>query len=410
MFQITENGRLLNVGVIGIGGRGKGQLQLLCTMADLKVIGVCDKYEDRMRKAMEIAEGAAGYTDYKEMLKDERIDVVFIFSDWETHIPMAIDAMRAGKDVAMEVGGATSVQACWDMVHVSEETGRKCMMIENCSYNREEMALNRMVHENLFGRVVHCEGAYSHDLRSEIGNGDINRHYRMHNFLTRNGELYPTHELGPIMLYLNIGRGNRIVSLTSMSSCAAGLHEWFMEKRPDSEWVNAQINEGDIVTTMLKCANGETILLTHDCTLPRPYSRGGVIRGTKGMWMEAGSCITIEGRTKASNPESWNPHSFESASDYYQEFEHPLWKAYEEWGLRGGHGGMDYLVIRGFIEAVQNDTPLPIDVYDTALLMSITPLSEQSIALGSAPVEVPDFTCGGWMKKIDKKGEGIYAL
>ena len=196
------------------------------------------------------------------MLAMPEIEAVFIFTDWISHIPIAIEAMRAGKEVGMEVGGATSVEECWAMVHTAEETGRQCMMLENCCYGADEMAVINMIRQGKFGRVVHCEGAYGHDLRDEIGNGDINRHYRQENFLHRNGELYPTHELGPIAQYLRLGRGNRMLSLCSMASGAFGLHEWLQENRPGTDLARAQVNEGDIVTTLISCANGETIVLS----------------------------------------------------------------------------------------------------------------------------------------------------
>ncbi len=152
-------------------------------------------------------------------------------SSWTTHILIAVDAMKAGKRAAMEVGGAASVEECWQMVRASEETGLPCMMLENCCYGLEEMTLLNMVKKGLFGELVHCQGGYQHDLRDEIGNGDVNRHYRQQNFLHRNGELYPTHELGPIAKYLDLNRGNRMLSLVSMASKAAGLHAWLAEHR-----------------------------------------------------------------------------------------------------------------------------------------------------------------------------------
>ena len=210
--------------------------------------------------------------------------------------------------------------------------------------------------------------------------------------MRRNGELYPTHELGPIANILNINRGNRMLTLTSMASKARGMHEWLQQHRPDSPLANAVFNEGDVVTTLIRCANGETILLSHDCTLPRFYSRGGVVRGTKGMWMEDGRAIYLDGITPVSG---WD-HRPESDEKYMEEYRHPLWKDYREFGVRGNHDGMDYLVLRAFIESVQNQTEPPIDVYDAASWMAITALSEESIAQGGAPVSIPDFTRGRW--------------
>ena len=408
MLRIAEEGRTLNVGVLGLGSRGIPQLKVIHSMADVKVCAVCDVYEDRVQAGLEIAKDAVGMQDYREVLKMPQIEAVFIFTDWLSHIPIAIEAMKAGKEVAMEVGGAATVEDCWKLVRTAEETGRQCMLLENCSYGVDEMAVINMIRQGKFGEIVHCEGAYAHDLRDEIGNGDINRHYRQQNFLHRNAELYPTHELGPIAQYLRLGRGNRMVTLCSMASKAVGLHEWLQKNRPGTALADAQVNEGDIVTTLISCANGQTIILSHDCTLPRPYSRRNVVRGTKGCWYEDGHMMYIEGETP--QPERHWTHVGESDERLLKEYRHPLWKAYDEFGQRGGHDGMDYLVLRAFIEAIQNHTPVPIDVYDTAALMCVTPLSEQSISMGGAPVPVPDFTSGGGVFDHGDKGAGAYAL
>lgn len=416
-MKMGESGRTIYLAIIGLGGRGRGQMKTLLQMPDVKVRVVCDVYKDRIELAQKEASEIQGFipegdTDYRRVVARDDIDAVVVMTSWTTHIAICVAAMRAGKRVAMEVGGAASIDECWKLVRTSEETGIPCMLLENCCYNNEEMALLNMIRQGVFGELVHCQGGYEHDLRDEIGEGDINRHYRQDNFLKRNGELYPTHELGPIAKYLNINRGNRMVSLVSMSSKAAGLKAWLNEHRPDDEVTKKQINEGDIVTTMIKCANGETIVLTHDCTSPRPYSRGGRVQGTKGLWMEDNRSIYIEGAKvdpADENSEEIQPHKWASDEAWMKAYQHPLWKEYEEFGLRGGHGGMDYLVLRAFVESVQNQTPVPIDVYDAAAWMCVTALSEQSIAMGSMPVAVPDFTDGEW---IHRTGEvsGRYAL
>ncbi len=412
-----ESGKTIYLAIIGMGGRGCGHMNTLLQMPDVKVRVVCDKYRDRVAKAQDAAEARQGFrpdgeTDYKRAVRRNDIDAVLVVTDWTTHIAICIEAMRAGKPVAMEVGGAASINECWNLVRTSEETGIPCMLLENCCYNSTEMALLRMIREGVFGELVHCQGGYEHDLRDEIGLGDVNRHYRQDNFLHRNGELYPTHELGPIAKYLNINRGNRMLSLVSMSSKAVGLRAWLKENRPNDAITQAPITEGDIVTTMIQCANGETIVLTHDCTLPRPYSRGGRVQGTKGIWMEDSHSIYIE--NDLTDPADENsapitPHHWSSDAAWLQAYKHPLWVEYEQFGLRGGHGGMDYLVLRAFVEAVQDNKPFPIDVYDAASWLCITALSEQSITMGGMPVPVPDFTDGKW---IYRKGEasGRYAL
>ncbi|NLG24557.1 MAG: Gfo/Idh/MocA family oxidoreductase, partial [Clostridiales bacterium] len=395
-MEFLENGRRVNVGIVGLGGRGTGWLKALLAMKDVEVVALCDTYPDRLARGQELAAEAGAQpfaaADHRALVARDDVEAVLVFTSWETHIGVSIDALGAGKRVGMEVGGASSVEECWALVRASEKSGVPCMLLENCCYGRSEMTVLNMARMGLFGELVHCQGGYRHDLRAEVGNGDINRHYRQRHFLNRNGELYPTHELGPIAKLLNINRGNRMLTLTSMASKAAGLNAWFKEHRPDSDLCNRAVALGDVVTTLIKCAGGETIVLTHDNTLPRPYSRGGRVQGTKGLWMEDNASYYLEDlmRDEQGNPtDRWAPFS-----DALDKYEHPLWTAFAQSGVTGGHGGMDYLVMRAFIESVQAGALPPIDVYDAAAWMAITALSEQSIAMGGAPVAIPDFTGG----------------
>lgn len=411
-MKLGTAGRSVRLGVIGLGFRGIPQLQLLLTMPDVEIAAVCDVYEDRVQKAQQLVETARGArpfgtTDYREVNAREDVEAIVIMTSWTTHALIAVDAMKRGKIPGLEVGGASSLNECWQLVRTSEETGVPLMLLENCCYNDTEMALLNMVRQGVFGELIHCRGGYMHDLRDEVGEGDITRHYRQENFLRRNGELYPTHELGPIATYLNLNRGNRMLSLVSMASKARGEHEWLKAHRGDSPLANATFAEGDVVTTMIRCAGGETIVLTHDCTLPRPYSRGGYVQGTRGVWQEDNQGIYLEGLTPV-DPKNWM-HPWEPDKKYMAQYEHPLWKAYREFGLRGGHGGMDYLVLRAFIESIQEGRPFPIDVYDAASWMAITCLSEQSIAMGSMPVPIPDFTDGRWISPRPRPGD-MYSL
>ena len=391
----------LRVGFIGLGGRGQGILDLILDMDDIEVSAVCDCYEDRAQKGVEIVQkkrsyAPVPYTNYKELLKRDDIDVVLSPSSWTSHADVAIASMKAGIPVGFEVGGATSIQQCWDLVHTAEETGVSCSMLENCCYGREELLVLNMVKKGLFGEIIHCQGGYQHDLREEIDCGVENRHYRIDNYSHRNGELYPTHELGPVSKVLNINRGNRFLTLTSMSTKARGLNQWALDhKGPDDKWATYPFPQGDVVTTMIKCANGESIVLVHDTSLPRPYSRNGRVQGTKAIWSEDKNGIYIDGR---SPQETWQ-HEWEPISNFYDEYDHPLWKEFVVDGVKGGHGGMDWLVLRGFLESVKNKVAPPIDVYDSVAWMSITCLSEDSIAMGSQPVPVPDFTNGKWIKR-----------
>ena len=389
----------INVVFIGLGGRGYGLLNMvLDTMPDVNVVGVCDLYEDRTERAKEAVINKRGNTpvatlDYHELLKMEEVDAVITPSAWDAHVPICIDAMNAGKYVATEVGGAYSVDQCWELVKTYERTGVPCMMLENCCYGREELTVLNRIKKGMFGEIIHCEGGYEHDLRDEVALGHENRHYRLDNYMNRNGELYPTHELGPIAKYLNINRGNRMISLTAMSSKARGINAWIKDNRgEDFENANFAFAQGDIVITCIKCAHGETIVLKHDTTLPRAYSRGNLVHGTKGIWSEDKYGCMFDGSCEGA---SWG-HRFTDMNEFFPEHEHPLWKDYT---AVGGHGGIDYLVMRGFVEAVKAGTQTPIDVYDTASWMVISCLSEDSIAMGSMPVAIPDFTNGKWIKR-----------
>ena len=391
----------INVAYIGYGERGRALLGLVLEQVDA-IGAVCDIYEDRAEacaKAVEESRGVrpAVYTDYKDAIADENVNVVMIMTSWESHIPIALEAMRAGKAVALEVGGAYSVEDCWELVRTQESTGVPFMFLENCCFGRRELMIKNMVELGLFGRIVHCSGGYHHDLREEIAFGVENRHYRLRNYLSRNCENYPTHELGPIARILGINKGNRMVSLTSTASCAAGMHEYILANKSDDEaLINAEFAQGDVVTTVIKCARGETITITLDTTLPRFYSRGFTVRGTKGMYEEATDSVFLDRQEDRAYDWSWVKNKVGNADEYAREYEHPIWKQFLEDGVRGGHGGMDYLELKAFFDALRADAPMPIDVYDAASWMVISALSEISIANGSAPVEIPDFTSGRW--------------
>ena len=385
-----------NIAFVGLGGRGSGLADLVAQMEDVRIPAVCDVYQDRVDRKVERLEELTGhrpegYLDYREMLARGDLQGVVIASSWTTHVEISLAAMRAGVYAAAEVGGASSIQECWELVRVSEETGVPFMLLENCCYGREEMAVLNMVKQDLFGELIHCQCGYEHDLRSEITRGTENRHYRLNNFTYRNGDLYPTHGVGPIAKMLNINKGNRFTSLVSMTTKSRGLHEYAVkELGPEHSQYDTVFGQGDVTTTMVKCARGETVLLTHDCSLPRPYSRAQRVQGTKGLWMEDKNAVHFDDF----EGESWAP-----MSEYLEKYDHPVWHDFINDGVRGGHGGMDYLVQRAFIEAIQAGRQTPIDVYDSVAWMAITTLSEDSIACGSAPVPFPDFTNGKWIRQ-----------
>lgn len=392
----------LNIAAIGLGARGHSVLQgLLLGMNNVNITAVCDVYEDRTEHSAAAVTTATGKTpfmttDYNEIMTRSDVDAVLIMSAWESHTPIAIAAMENHKAVGMEVGGAYTVDECWSLVRTQQKTGTPFMFLENCCYGRTEMMVMNMIRQGLFGKIAHCSGGYCHDLREEVARGEENRHYRLRNYLSRNCENYPTHELGPIAQVLDINRGNRMVSLVSMASNAWGINDFAAR----TEGINpalatADFAQGDIVTTLIKCAGGETITLTLDTTLPRYYSRGFTVRGTKGMYIEENHSIFLDNTHPESAHWNWRP-KWGNADEYLDKYEHPVWREYLEKGICGGHGGMDGLVYGKFVECCLNDEPMPIDVYDAAAWMAVTPLSAESIKNGNVAVEFPDFTEGKW--------------
>jgi len=395
----------VRVGAIGLGCRGYYMLQnCLLDMDNLIITAVCDTYEDRTKLAVD-AVVAHGYpapfasTNWHDVLDPEKVDAVLILSSWESHVPIAIEAMEKGIAVGMEVGGAYTIDQCWQLVHAYERTGTPFMFLENCCYGRMEMMVMNMIKQGLFGEIVHCEGGYCHDLRSEVAHGKENRHYRLRNYLHRNCENYPTHEIGPIAQVLNINRGNRFLSLVSVASKSRGMNEYAKNHDDVNPALQtASFAQGDVVTTIIKCANGETVVLSLDTTLPRAYSRRFTVRGTFGMYMEDNNSIYLDSDFTEADHWCWSKQ-WNNAERYLEKYEHPVWEKYLKEGLRGGHGGMDGLVYDAFIEAVRNKTPCPIDVYDAAAWMAITPLSEISIAKGGVLVDFPDFTNGAFCER-----------
>ena len=391
------------VGIIGLGQRGLNMTKQIVDIEGVKVTAVCDLYQDRIDRICEVIKEKVEYVpslctdNYKDIIASDIVDVVIVLAAWEDHIPICIESMKAGKPIAVEVAGAYSIEQCWDVVKAYEETKTPIMMLENCCYGRTELMLINMIEKGLFGTIVHCNGAYKHDLRSEIliGGLEKGRHYRFRNYKNRCCENYPTHELGPIAQMLGINRGNRFDSLVSISSKSAGLHEYIEENHADNkELVNTVFNQGDVITTVIKCSGGETVTLTLNTTTPSFYSRDLKVIGTKACYDDDTKSIFIDGPDAKHGAFIYDQHN--NAEEYIKEYDHPIWQKYESDGIREGHGGMDWLVLNAFFDALKENKPMPIDVYDMATWMAVTPLSEQSIKLGSA-VEFPDFTNGKWV-------------
>lgn len=406
----TPKLRTLKIGIIGLGPRSPAQILGTKEAGHAIVTAICDNDESRIKSTLKLLrenkmKRPKTYLDYRELLADPDVEAVMVPTSWNDHVPIAIAAMRVGKYVAFEVGGATSIQQLWKLVEASEETGVPCMMLENCCYGRNEMMVMNLVRKGLFGELIYCEGGYEHNLSGLACAIERNHERAFHN-VYRNGDLYPTHALGPIAKILDINRGNRFVSLTSTATKARGLAAAAEKK----DWVGSGghrvFNKGDVVTTVIKCANGEVITLKHCVSLPRPYSRACRVQGTKGIWIEDAKGIFIDGVTQTAkvdeNGKTYHVEEWDVIDTYYDKYDHPVWKRFRD-NVTGGHGGMDTLIIQAFFDAVRNRAPTPIDVYDCAAWMSITCLSEDSIATGSAPVAVPDFTNGKWIKRESER-------
>lgn len=397
----------IKMGIIGLGQRGNILTDTVLACEEAEIVAISDLYEDRRQRiAKKIFKRTnkypIEYANYKQMLADENVTAVLICSSWDEHIKMAIEAMRAGKITAMEVGGAYEVEECWELVRAYEETGTPIMMMENCCFDRFELLSTCLARKGKLGEIVHLHGAYSHDLRDEICGGRVNRHYRLENYQKRNCENYPTHELGPIAKLIDLNRGNKMLTISSFSSKAVGLEEFSKdEKNPDKTLIGTKFKQGDIITTVITCANGETITLTLDTTLPKYYSREFTVRGTKGLVNQEANMIFLE--ESHDSHELFEPHlvigKYLNNAEEYNDYLPKIWKNISPKEKELGHGGMDFLMFKAFFKAVLNSEEMPVDVYDAASWMCITALSEQSIAQGGQPQAVPDFTRGKWIKR-----------
>ena len=409
----------LQVAMIGTGLRGQSQLGPLLGRDDVELVAVCDTQQVMLDQAMAIIDKAGqrrpevfgGDGDaqaWRRLLARPGLDAVFIVTPWEWHAPMAIEAMEAKVAVACEVVAGITLQDHWDVLRAQQRTATPYMLLENVCYRRDVLAVLQMVRAGLFGELVHLQAGYQHDLRGvkfnsgrpdepydsgvEFGaKGFSEAQWRTQHSIERNGDLYPSHGIGPCAMYVNVNRGNRFTHINAFASKARGLHDYVLRhpaggaSHPSA---GVEFKLGDIVTTTLRCENGETILLQHDTSLPRAYSLGFRVQGTRGLWMEVNQSVHIDGRSP--------PHRWEPAQKYYDEYDHPLWRRYAAQASGAGHGGMDWFVVHAFIEALKADAPMPIDIYDAVTWSAITPLSEQSIASGYQTLAFPDFTDGQW--------------
>jgi predicted dehydrogenase len=388
----------VRIGFVGVGGMGMVHVRNLLAIPGAEIRAVCDIVEEKVAKAQDAVVKAgfakpAGYSrgprDFERMCQEEELDLVYTATPWEWHVPVCVAAMKAGKHAATEVPAAYTVDDCWLLVETAEKQQKHCVMMENCNYGRPELLMLNMVRKGLFGELLHGECGYLHDLReikfSKEGEGLWRRAHSMR----RNGNLYPTHGLGPIANCMDINRGDRFDYVVSMSSNSRGLRLYAAEHFEAGDPRRGETFKlGDVNVALIRTVNGRTIYLAHNVDNPRPYSRINTLQGTKGIFEGYPDRVHIEGRSPN--------HRWETLEKYYEEFEHPLWKNDEVKGSTAGHGGMDFLEDRRLIECLRAGVPTDMNVYDAAALSVMTPLTERSVASRSRPQDVPDFTRGRW--------------
>lgn len=394
----------VRVAFIGVGARGPSHVDSCLACDGVDVVAICDNHVPSAMAAKKMVTDAkrpepAMYTrsetDYKRMLERDDIDAVFIATPWEWHARMAIDTMKSGKHAFVEVPMAYTVDDIWAIVDTSEQTQKHCMMMENVCYGREELMVLNMARLGVFGELLHGEAAYIHDLRGQMDEIDHGTgSWRTLHYTRRNGNLYPTHGLGPICQYMNINRGDRMEVMSSMSSNSRVRAIYAQKHYPEGHLRRShKFICGDINTSIVHTALGRTMMIQWDEQLPRPYTRHNLLQGTNGVWAGFPNRFAMEGKTP--DTDRWTQG--DSLKQTFEEYDHPLWKKLESMAKEhGGHGGMDFIMVWRIIACLRNGWPLDQDVYDGASWSVISPLSEASVAKRGKVMDIPDFTRGGW--------------
>ena len=383
----------VKVGIIGLGQRGGGAVNRLSKIKDVEIVALCDLREGKVANAQKTLANA-GRKPAKEFSGTESawkklvaldLDLVYVVTPWRYHTPMCVYAMKSGKHACTEVPASVTVEEAWELVETSEKTGKHCMMLENCCYDFFELQTLNMVREGVFGELTHGEGAYIHALcgllANENGYQDMWR-FKQNN--TKNGNLYPTHGLGPVAQCMNVNRGNLFSHLVSMQSQEAAFTEWARQNGRE-KMAALKHYRGDMNTTLIKLTKGQTIMVQHDVSTPRSYSRIHLLQGSKGMARKYPSQqIVID-------------HKLQDLGLMEEKYKHPLSRTMGNIAKKvGGHGGMDFIMDYRLIYSLKNGLPLDQDVYDAAAWSSVFPLSIESVAKKSRTVDVPDFTRGAW--------------
>ena len=391
----------IKIGVVGTGNRGRSLLATMQSLEGVSFPALCDVNTDNLAKAQDIVVKAGGkkpegYSGgdhaYEKLMERDDLDAVIIASPWQWHTPMAVYAMKQGIYTGIEVPCAITLEQCWELVDTREKTGVPCMMLENWSFRRDNLAILNMVRQGMFGEMVHCHCAHSHDCIDHwFFDPDGNIRWGGEFLVNRNCDQYPTHSLGPVLSWLDINCGDRFTSITSTATASKGINAFFARKYgPDHPNAKRSYKQGDIVTSTLKTAQGRSVIVNYDMQLPRPYDNRWTLQGTLGIYNEQRDALYIE----SSSPEY---HQWEPFPPYMEKHDHP-WYSDRAWrpSIEHGHGGTDYLELRHFTDAVKAGTEPVIDVYDSVVMSAVVSLSEMSIANNSKQIDFPDFTRGKW--------------
>ena len=410
----TEPLPVVRVAFIGLGMRGPGAVGRMTHIEGVEIVALCDIEKERVESANRILE-QRGLPKAEEFYGDEEVwrkvtalpnvDLIYIATDWKTHAKMGVQAMKDGKHVAIEVPAATSMEEIWDLINTSEQTRKHCMQLENCVYDFFELTTLNMVQQGILGEVIHGEGAYIHGLQPYWEQYWNN--WRMDFNRTHRGDVYPTHGLGPVCQAMNIHRGDKLNYLVSVDTKPIGNPAFIKEKTGQEV---AGFRNGDHTSTLIATEKGKSILIEHNVTSPRPYSRMYQLTGTKGFanrYPSPGYALEKSEIDPAisADYQNLNAHSFVPDTVrrmLMQRYKHPIVVNIEEKAKTvGGHGGMDFIMDYRLIYCLQKGLPLDMDVYDLAEWCCLVPLTEISLDNHSAPVQIPDFTRGAW-NKLDK--------
>ena len=389
----------VRAGIVGTGLRGRSVLNEFLGLEGVRIVALCDVVADKAQRAVKMVTDkgrpaptvyTAGDHDFERLVARDDIDIVYTATPWECHVPVMLAALAHGKHGGSECPIGSTLKDLWALVDASERARRHCIHMENCNYGYNEMLVNRMVHEGVFGEVLHAEAAYLHDLRTILFENRDEGLWRRAWHTRANANLYPTHGLGPVSWYLDIHAGDRFDYLVSASTPEVGLsrhREETVKDKSDPKWKERYVT-GDLNTSILKTVNGKTVMLQHDVSNARPYTRHNRVMGTKGTFEDYPPRIYIEGPGVA---EAWS-----SIDSWKAKFEHPLWTKLGAQARTGGHGGMDFVMAYRLIECMREGLAPDYDVYDAATWSAPFPLTEMSVAKGSAPMKFPDFTRGNW--------------